>query len=338
MYFQLSIFTKSKTTNIFIELLVTLTICACSSDKVSLYEPTPYYLNIPTNYPTMDIPENNQMTYEGIELGRKLYYDKKLHPNQSMSCSSCHNQQTSFTTFSSNSLPHINLGFYDKYLWNGQVEGTLEDIMLFEVDFFFQTNLDLLREDDEYPNLFFRAFGSTEITSKKTAYALAQFLRTVNSFESRYDLQLQGLATMTPEEWDGFDIFYTERGDCFHCHSGVLFTDNLFHNNGLDINPSLGRSEVTFNPSDVGKYKTPTLKNIEYTGPYMHDGRFQSLEEVVEFYSTGLNWSSTIDPLMINVGSGGVNLTSEEKNNLVLFLKTLSDVEFLNNSNLSNPN
>ena len=286
----------------------------------------------------MIIPDNNKMTYEGIKLGRKLYYDTKLHPDQNLSCSSCHDQQSSFSTYGSNSLPHINLGFSDKFLWNGKIEGTLEDIMLFEVNDFFQTNLDLLREDNEYPNMFYRAFGSSEITSERTAFALAQFLRTINSFKSKYDLQNQGLGTMTPEEWDGYDIFYSERGDCFHCHSGVLFTDNLFHNNGLDINPSSGRGEVSLNSSDIGKYKTPTLKNIEYTGPYMHDGRFQTLEEVVEFYSTGLNWSSTIDPLMINVGSGGVNLTSEEKNNLVLFLKTLSDVEFLTNNNLSNPN
>lgn len=337
MYFQLFIFTRRKLINTSVLLLVTFTFCACSYDKVSVYEPTPYYLEIPSNYPTMDIPENNKMTHEGVELGRKLYYDVKLHPDQSKSCSSCHEQQTSFTTFSSNSLPHINLGFYDKYLWNGKIEGTLEDIMLFEVDVFFQTNLDLLRNDAEYPNLFFKAFGSKEITSEKTAFALAQFLRTVNSFGSKYDQQLQGLTTMTPEEWDGFDIFYSERGDCFHCHSGMLFTDNLFHNNGLDINPSLGRSEITLNPTDVGKYKTPTLKNIEHTGPYMHDGRFQTLEEVVDFYSTGLEWSSTIDPLMKNVGSGGVNLTLEEKNNLVLFLKTLSDDQFLTNSSLSDP-
>lgn len=299
---------------------------------------SPYSLQIPANYPDMLIPEDNPLTIEGIELGRKLYYDKKLHPNQSESCSSCHDQQSSFTTLSSNSLPHINLGFYDKFLWNGKIEGTLEDIMMFEVQEFFQTDLAVLKNDGEYPELYFLAFGTKEITYENTAQALAQFLRTVNSFDSRYDQLMNGLNNLTPEEWDGYDIFFTERGDCFHCHGGILFTDNSFHNNGLDNNPSFGRYAITNEPSDLGKFKTPTLKNIELTAPYMHDGRFETLEQVVEFYSSGVQWSETLDPLMKNVSSGGVNLTADEKQHLIAFLKTLTDQSFISNTSLSDPN
>lgn len=311
---------------------------SCKSDKVEVYDPTPYYLNAPPNYPEMQIPENNQLTLEGIALGRKLYYDTKLHPLNTYSCSSCHDQNSAFTTSQSNSLPHINLGYNNVFLWNGRIEGTLEDAMIFEVEEFFNTDLERLQDDAEYPDLYFKAFGTKEITVKNTAYALAQFLRSVNSYNSKYDLQYEGLATMTPEEWDGRDIFFTERGDCFHCHGGRLFSDNLFHNNGLDALPSQGRFEVTNNPNDLGKYKTPTLKNIELTGPYMHDGRFGTLEEVVDFYSGGLQWSPTLDPLMKNVGSGGVVLTPEEKAHLVAFLKTFTDQDFISNSNFSNPN
>lgn len=318
--------------------LSSVLLSSCSREEPPPYEPTPYSLNLPSNYPSMIIPSDNPLTVEGIALGRKLYYDTKLHPTQSFSCSSCHNQQSSFTTYASNSLPHLNLGFYNKFLWNGKVEGTLEDIMLFEVEDFFQTDLDVLRNDADYPNLYYKAFGSTVITSKKTAYALAQFLRTVNSYNSKFDRVLLGLETMTPEEWDGYDIFFTERGDCFHCHGGMLKTDNLFHNNGLDNNPSDGRYTITQNSNDIGKFKTPTLKNIALTAPYMHDGRYQTLEEVVEFYSTGLQWSATVDPLMKKINDGGINLSPTEKQNLVAFLKTLTDSTFISNSAFSNPN
>ena len=141
-----------------------------------------------------------------------------------------------------------------------------------------------MNDDDEYPILFEKAFGVSKIKSKQVAYALAQFFRTMNSYDSKYDQVLQGTATFTPEEANGDEIFFSERGDCFHCHGGALITDNDFHNNALDANPDDGRFTVINNPSDIGRFKTPTLRNIEYTAPYMHDGRYQTLEEVVSFY------------------------------------------------------
>lgn len=310
---------------------------SCKKDKVEAYEPTPFSINIPVGFPDMLISADNPLTVEGVDLGRRLYYDKLLHPDQTMSCSSCHSQSNAFTTQSSNSLAHINLGWAKSFLWNGKVEGTLEDIMLFEVEEFFKSNLVVLNQDEEYPRLFYKAFGVGKITSREAAYALAQFFRTLNSSNSKYDKVLRGEATFTPEEWDGYDIFFTERGDCFHCHGGILYTDNLFHNNALDSSPEPGRYTVSKDQSDYGKFKTPTLRNVELTGPYMHDGRFQSLEEVIAFYSNGLQWSETVDPLMKKVSSGGVQLSIAEQQNLIAFLKTLTDQSFITNQNLADP-
>ncbi len=313
-------------------------VTACKNDRIQNYNPTPHHLSFPSYFPDMEIPSHNKLTVEGIRLGRKLYYDVKLHPSQSLSCSFCHNQQNSFSSPSSNCMPHVNLGFSTNFLWNGHVQGELEDIMLFEVEDFFGTDVSVLQADEEYPAMFKEAFGTSKITTKLAARALAQFFRTLNSYRSRYDGMLQGTEFFTPQEWDGYDIFFSERGDCFHCHGGALMTDNLFHNNGLDQFPDDGRYEETNNPGDLGKFKTPTLRNIELTGPYMHDARYQTLEEVIEFYSSGLQWSETIDPLMKKVQSGGAGLTAQEKENLLLFLKTLTDSSFINNPDLSDPN
>jgi cytochrome c peroxidase len=134
------------------------------------------------------------------------------------------------------------------------------------------------------------------------------------------------------------EIFNTERGDCFHCHGGILFTDNMFHNTGLDAEPGdKGLSAVTGDPLDRGRFKTPTLRNIEVTAPYMHDGRFRTLEEVVDFYSEGVQNSPTIDPLMKFAHQGGVRLTAQERSDLIAFLKTLTDTTFLTNPAFGNP-
>src|SRR5690554_7884700 len=133
--------------------------------------------------------------------------------------------------------------------------------MLFEVNDFFETNIQLLNDNATYKALFMRAYGINEITSKDVAYALAQFFRTLNSTDSKFDRFMKGEVNLTPEEWDGYDIFYTERGDCFHCHGTVLFHDNIFGNNGLDLDPDAGLYAITGNMNDYGKFKTPTLRN-----------------------------------------------------------------------------
>ncbi len=299
--------------------------------------PTPYALPIPGGFPEMTIPADNPTTAEGVALGRQLYYDQRLDKDGARACATCHLQAQAFSSAPA-VLPHINLGWSRKFLWNGKISGSLEDIMLFEVEEFFQTDVDVLNSDPEYPGLFKKAFGVSKITTREIARALAQFSRTQISGNAKFDKFLRGETTLTNQEYLGYELYYTEKGDCFHCHATMFMTDNLMHNNALDTNPDPGYFTITGDSLDYGKFKSPTLRNIEYTAPYMHDGRYATLEEVVEFYSSGLQKSATVDPLMKNLGQGGIQLNAEEKAALVAFLKTLSDPDFLHNSELANPN
>ena len=314
-------------------LLILLIGCGNLEDPATT---TPYTLELPAGFPEPVFPENNPLTVEGIALGRKLFYDPILHPEQRKACASCHIQNQSFTS-DPEVLPVINLAWSHNFLWEGKVSGTLEDIMRFELTEFFQTDISRLQDDPEYPALFEVAFGNREISITHIEKALAQFLRTVNSGDSKFDRYMRGEVDFTNEELKGFDLFFTERGDCFHCHATVFFTDNLLHNNALDLNPDPGHYLVTSDSLDFGKFKSPTLRNIEYTAPYMHDGRFSTLEEVIDFYSEGLQPSTSVDPLMKQLHQGGVQLSAEEKANLIAFLKTLSDQEFIENPDFSNP-
>ena len=301
------------------------------------YIVSPYTLEIPDGFPQMKIPNNNPLTIEGVNLGRKLYYDKKLHKNGEKACATCHIQANSFTSDLA-VLPAVNLGWNNSFLWNGSVQGTLEDIMHHEVENFFETDVTVINNDPEYPKLFKDAFGVDIITNEEIVLALAQFFRTLNSGNSKFDKFNRREVEFTTEEFLGYELFFTERGDCFHCHATIFMTDNLLHNNALDNQPHSGFFDVTRDSLDYGKFKTPTLRNIEYTAPYMHDGRYTTLVEVVEFYSTGLQFSATVDPLMKNLSAGGLQLSTEEKAALVAFLKTLSDSEFITNPDLGDPN
>ncbi len=331
----------SISSGIFLFLLIVLISCNNETDDAQpiseVYDPTPYEMDIPQGFPDMFIHEDNALTVEGIELGRRLYYDSILDLNEARACASCHIQQSAFSLSDENCMPQLNLAWSNAFLWNGLIEGSLEDIMLFEVEDFFFTDLTKLNSHSEYPDLFFEAFGTRDITSKEVAYALAQFERIKISSNSKWDRYLRGEVSLTQSEAQGFEVFFTEKGDCFHCHGSILFTTNSFYNNGLDSEPSEGRAGITGDPNDFGKFKSPTLRNIEFTAPYMHDGRFETLEEVVDFYSTGIKWSETIDPLMKKVDQGGVQLNEQDKINLIAFLKTLSDTSYLNNPALSSP-
>jgi cytochrome c peroxidase len=307
-------------------------------DKVEnpTYVPKAYNLLIPKGFPPMTIPEDNPLTEEGVALGRKLYYDKILDENEARACATCHLQDKSFSSAAA-VLPHINLGWSNTFLWNGKISGTLEDIMRFEVEAFFKTDVGVLNSHAEYPILFKQAFGVDKISANEIVMALAQFFRIMNSGNSKFDQFLRDEVEFSNQEYLGYELFYTERGDCFHCHATIFMTDNQMHNNALDAIPSPGYFDITGDSLDYGNFKSPTLRNIEFTGPYMHDGRYATLEDIVEFYSTGLQISSTVDPLMKNVNRGGVQLTAEEKAALVAFLKTLSDYDYLTNPELSDP-
>jgi cytochrome c peroxidase len=184
-----------------------------------------------------------------------------------------------------------------------------------------------LSRHPDYPILFAAAFGDGEISSDRVAKAIAQFERTLISGTSRFDRFLNGEGDYSEEEALGFELFNSEIGDCFHCHGTVLMTDNQFHNNGLDSMPAdSGLAAVTGNTFDLGKFKSPSLRNVEYTAPYMHDGRFDTLEEVLEFYSEGFHKTARTDPLL---RARRHTLTAEQQRAIVAFVKTLSDPRFL---------
>jgi cytochrome c peroxidase len=333
------------------------------------FKATPYNLVIPPFFPPMDIPSDNPLTVEGVHLGRYLFWEKKLSGNNTQSCGSCHLPQHGFSdpnTFSvgitgalgtRQAMPLINLGWDRSFFWDGR-SPSLEDQVIhpvenpIEMDEDWNNALQELRNDPTYPPLFKAAFGSEEITKEKAAKAMASFLRTLISADSKLDRERRGQYTFNDQEAAGYNVFVLEGGDpevvaggqfggdCFHCHSfgGLLLTDHMFHNNGLDPHfpTDAGRAAYTGSPLDSGKFKTPTLRNIELTAPYMHDGRFTNLEQVVEHYNSGGVFSSTIDPFM-KYTTGGLQLSPENKAALIAFLKCLTDTSFINNPNFRDP-
>lgn len=336
---------------------------SCRKDEIPAppvipFTTTPYVLERPTGFPQFNTPDDNQLTQEGVALGRRLFYDKMLSGNFTQSCASCHNQALAFTDngtqFSTgingdvgtrNAQALINMAFNLHFFWDGR-HTTLESQILepvpnpIEMHLQWSEAAQRLNANTNYKDLFKKAFNVDVIDSTHVAKAIAQFIRTMISANSKLDKRLRNEIALTPSETNGFVIFNTEKGDCFHCHNidaGRLMTDNQFHNNGLDaVFTDLGRGAVTGNPADNGKFLTPTLRNIALTAPYMHDGRFSTLEEVVEHYNSGGVPSETIDPLMKHVGTG-LNLTAQEKADLVAFLRTMTDEDFISDPRFSDP-
>ena len=230
----------------------------------------------------------------------------------------------------------INLGWNTSFNWDGSAL-TLEEQAFepvtnpIEMHDTWQNVESKLNNDSNYFIQFKNTFNIQYIDSIHIVKAIAQFERSLISVDSKYDKWRKGEVQLSLSELNGYAIFNTEKGDCFHCHGTEMFMDNLFHNNGLDAGNflDLGLGNISGNPLDNAKFKTPTVRNVEFTGPYMHDGRFSTLEEVVEHYNSGGNYSTTIDPLMKKVGIG-LQLTNNEKNDLVNFLKTLSDNSYIN--------
>jgi cytochrome c peroxidase len=336
-------------------LLITFGLCftflGCKQDPVvepkpGAKSPTPVEMEIPPFFPRIKLPDNNPLTVEGIALGRRLYYDELLSKNgplQGSSCATCHDQKKSFGSNASGTsvIPHVNMAWRTNFLWTGKLEGSLEDAMIFEVRDFFQSDLSELRKTTIYPTLFEDAFGSNEITLENTAFALAQFFRSLTSSNSRYDLYTREQTQFTGQEREGLRIFLSEKGDCFHCHTLPLTRDNSFHNIGLDSvfeGANQGRFLVTGDSNDIGKFMTPSLRNIALTGPYMHDGRFSTLEEVIEHYNTGVKRSDYLDPVMTKIGKErGLRLNPQDKADLLAFLRALTDTSFLNDPSLGSP-
>ncbi|HQW06270.1 MAG: cytochrome-c peroxidase [Flavobacteriales bacterium] len=332
-------------------LLLLILLASCTRKNMEELGPeahltTPFEIEPPHYFPVLDIPANNPLTEEGIELGRRLYYDPILSTNGPLagrSCSSCHDQVTSFSvpTEGTAVLPHVNLAWSQNFLWTGKVNGGLEDVMRFEVNEFFQVDVSVLQAHAVYPGLFERAFGDATITNEAVAKALAQWFRRLVSTDSKFDRYLQHTEMLTDQELSGMMIYLSETGDCFHCHGIPLLTDNAFHNIGLDASftgADQGRFLITGNPTDLGAFKAPTLRNIALTAPYMHDGRFATLEEVVEHYNSGVNPSPSLDPIMTKPGQiTQLLLGPQQKADLVAFLETFTDDAFITDPELGSP-
>lgn len=318
-----------------------------TSPKVpGTYDPTHYTVEMPKHFPNFVTPKDNPTTVEGIALGRRIYYDDMLSvggPLEGRACASCHVQASNFSNNATGTsvMPHTNLQWTSHFLWNGKVEGSLEDVMTFEIMDFFQADISLFAADTTYRRMSFEAFGTEEITEKEMAMAMAQWLRSLVSTNSKFDRFFNFKEELTPLELRGQQLFNTEQGDCFHCHSTPLTTDHLFHNIGLDSvfeDFNAGRYNVTGNPADYGKFKTPSLRNVEMTAPYMHDGRYATLEEVVEHYNSKVRHSNSLDPIMTKPGKEyGLQLSDYDKAALVAFLKTFTDDEYLNNPDHQSP-
>lgn len=339
---------------------------SASEEPIVEYVPTPKALTVPPILerllPPPFIPADNPQTVEGIALGRKLFFDPILSGDGTQACATCHNPAKSFTDdnrFSvgidgiegtRNSMPIFNMAWNrdNKFFWDGRATSielqALEPVTNpIEMHNTWENAIGSLQNDGQYPELFNKAFGTTTITKELTAKAIAQFERTLISANSPFDKHLLGESELTPQELNGFEIFMDEaRGDCFHCHgneNSPLWSDNIFHNNGLDaIIADKGLGNVTGDPNDDGLFKSPSLRNLAYTAPYMHDGRFETLDEVINHYSEGLVYSRTIDPLMKAVSRGGVQLNEPDKADLKAFLLSLSDATFTNNPNFQDPN
>ncbi|MCB0795580.1 MAG: c-type cytochrome [Flavobacteriales bacterium] len=366
---------KRKTTGaLLIAGMMLLLLVACKKEDpvppCTGYCPTPYAPDIPANFPPMSIPADNPMTVEGIALGRFLFYEERLSGDNSQSCASCHAPAFAFTDNGNqfsvgidgiagdrNSMALINLGWGTNFFWDGRAQ-TLEEQVLdpvrnpIEMHDTWPNVVAKLDADPAYRDLFYEAFGDDRVDSLKAAKALAQFLRTMISGNSPYDKWRRGEGTIPIEAQLGYSLFQQEGGvppfipngqggaDCFHCHSvgADMFTDGQFHNNGLDsvfADPGVGG--ITGNAFDMGLFKTPTLRNIALTAPYMHDGRFATLEEVIEHYNEGGHPSPTVDPFMKFTGPETLELDQQERQQIMAFLNALTDMEFVNDARFQDP-
>ncbi|RAJ02481.1 cytochrome c peroxidase [Chitinophaga skermanii] len=311
-----------------------------------------YVLKLPPNFPTPTYSfANNKLTKNGIALGKRLFYDPRLSRDGTISCGFCHQQFAAFAHFD-HPLSHgidnrtgirtvpslFNLIWQTSFMWDGGVNH-LEVQPLTpitdenEMGETLENVLSKLRNNTKYRGMFKAAFGTEEITTERLFKALVQFMATMNSFETKYDSVVNkiGNVQFTTSEAAGYTIF---KAKCASCHKEPLFTDQTFRNNGLPYNTFLddvGRMRITNSTNDYLKFKVPSLRNVIKSPPYMHDGRFYNIYLVFEHYNSGIELSPTVDPLVRN----GLQLSTQDQQNLYQFLNTLTDLNFINNKALA---
>ncbi len=358
-------------------LLAGTALSSCKKDKEEAIDPvipapTPYTLVVPAGFPTPVIPADNPLTNEGVALGRMLFYETKLSSNNTMSCGSCHQQNKAFTDGLAKAvgvdgianprgtMSLANVMWSNTLTWDGafptldaQAHKPIENPI--EMHQSLAVGVSKLQNTTTYPPLFEAAFGTRTITSDLLLKALTQFERTLISGNSRYDKYTKTQQGLSADELAGLKLYSTHisprivRGaECFHCHTLPLTSSNFaaqFFNNGLDMTfTDLGRGGVTGLPADNGKFVAPTLRNITLTAPYMHDGRFTTLEQVLDHYSDHVQMNSPgLDVNLIQgvndpiFNPGRMGLTATEKRQVIAFLKTLTDSTFIADKRFSDP-
>lgn len=319
-----------------------------------------YMLFSPLNFLNAE-PSYNPTTNWGATLGRVLFYDVALSANQTISCASCHHQANAFAdtgAFSTgfmgghtdrSAMAIVNLRFSRTFFWDLRANG-LENQVLMPIENALEMGMDTsllvsrVVSQGFYPPLFEKAFGTRVVTVQRIRYALAQFLRSMVSYRSKYDEGMgNSFTNFTQEETDGMNYYFSGDFACNHCHSSQNFYERDARNNGLETNPTdSGFANITGDPNDVGKFRVPTLRNIMRTAPYMHDGRFRTMEEVIEHYNSGIQPSPTLDDrLTTNITVGGppvqMNMTPYEKQAIIAFLHTLTDQTFIADPKFSDP-
>ncbi len=328
----------------------------------------PYTLKYPANFGNrINVPDNNPTTKQGVYLGRMLFYEPLLSANNKISCGSCYQQNKAFTdgkVFSTgvdgalterNSMSLVNLLWARKLFWDGRVTGLEAQAVVpmtnpHEMGQSIAVSTKKLTDSKRYGTIFKLVYGDSNITGERIVNAIAQFERTLISANSRYDQYLEGAYKPTEMEQAGMTLFNQppnpEKGirgaNCTHCHGGPKNYLELFHNNGLDsISKDRGIAVLTGSTIDARRFKVPTLRNITLTAPYMHDGRFKTLSEVIDHYSDHMKQSPSLSAFLqgeSNVkGQLSLHLSETEKQQLLAFLKMLTDTAFINNRQFSNP-
>ncbi|MFZ1496801.1 MAG: cytochrome c peroxidase [Saprospiraceae bacterium] len=328
--------------------IVALLVFSCGKDDF-VPEVSPYSLVRPDYFPEITYPiENNPISKEGFELGKKLFNDPRLSLDNSIACSNCHVKGVAFTDPQHNpsigifnqlgtrNAPMIaNMAFQKEFLWDGGVSH-LDFVPVFAIENQKEMGEELshvvykLNNIPEYAPLFKAAFPEIDtITSPYMLQALSQYMLLLVSDKAKYDRVQKGEAVFTTRELSGKAVFDQK---CAACHSGAVFTNFKYMNNGLDsVSMDVGRELISAQASDLGKFKVPSLRNIMLTAPYMHDGRFETIDEVLEHYKSGVKLSSTLASELSNLGQIGIPLSDDEIDDLKIYLETLTDYEFISN-------
>ncbi len=331
-----------------------------------VYDATAYELNY-YGLPTPNLPADNQLTKQGVQLGKMLFYEPMLSKNGVQTCATCHKQATSFSDTAKfsmgveglpgtrQSMAIFNMAWHtNQFLWDGRADLIRNQVLMpiqdpLEMNEALENVVAKLSGTQLYRDQFTRAFGTEDVNPQRISLALEQFILTIISANSKYDKYKAGLVELSESELRGLELFETEYNpffpefsgaDCQHCHGGSNFENDLYMNNGLDIEADFldfGRENATGNPADRARFKVPSLRNVAVSPPYMHDGRFASLEEVIDHYNEGIHPSPSLDQALLATAESGLFLTAEDKTDLIHFLKTLTDEAYLENPEYASP-